>query len=248
MKMWKNKTILIVIPSYDWNVRSEVMDAMNLLNIPEWYETTLRVIERKLIHVARNMAINEAIVWKYDYLLFCDDDNAPQPDALELLLEADKDIITWIIRKRSAPHHLAIYKWNMNTQEHKWFIEYEEYENIPDVSDDIFQVANCWTWFVLYKVNMLKKLYVTYDYMPFENRLVHYVPTHIWQRVEAERAFWNPLMKVKNDWTIDVIKRWLSEDLLCHERIRNWWYTIYAHKRVNLIHYDGEKAIHVEAQ
>lgn len=53
------------------------------------------VIERKIIHVARNEAIKMTLQGKYDYLLFCDDDNAPiHDDALKLLIEADKDVVS----------------------------------------------------------------------------------------------------------------------------------------------------------
>ena len=51
-----------------------------------------------MVHVARNFAVKIALKENFDYLLFCDDDNAPEKDALKLLLEADKDIIGGLIR------------------------------------------------------------------------------------------------------------------------------------------------------
>ena len=55
----------------------------------------MEVITRRLIHAARNMAVEMTLNGNYDYLLMCDDDNAPVNDnALELLLNANVDIVS----------------------------------------------------------------------------------------------------------------------------------------------------------
>lgn len=238
----ETKHILLVIPSFTWHVHEKVDEAIKALIIPEWYELEKKIISRKLIHVARNEAINDCIVWKYDYLLFCDDDNAPNPDALKLLLEADKAIIGWIIRKRNWTWLLAIYE---KLPDWKGFRDYKEIKDIPEMQEDVFEVWNIWTGFMLYKAELLKKVYVAYDYVPFENKLVHYIPTLTNERVELERFMWSPLIRFEKDWTIRVMRQLLSEDLLFHERCFLWGFKLYAHKKVTLEHYSEDGQIFI---
>lgn len=228
------KNILLVVPCYSWTIRPEVEKAIDGLIVPEWYRMEQEIIKRKLIHVARNEAIKMTLVWWYDYLLFCDDDNAPKEDALKLLLEADKDVIGWIIKKRNWSGDLAIY--DMKDDE-DGFRDYVSFKEIPEVIGDVFQVKNIWTGFVLYKRRVLEQVYSKYDYCPFENKLCHYVPTIMWDRVELDRFIWSPLIRTENDGTLKVMRQMLSEDLLFHERIQKWRVPIYAHKKVTLDHY-----------
>ena len=228
------KNILCVVPSFTWKVHEKVQEALKNLIVPEWFEMDCVVIERKIIHVARNEAIKMTLQWKYDYLLFCDDDNAPlNNDALKLLIEADKDVISWIIRKRNSTW-LAIFDAKYDE---RGFREYVSFEQIPETENDVFEVANCWTGFVLYKREVLEKVYVKYDCCPFENKLCHYIPTVTNERVELERFIWSPLIKLDDDGKIQIIKIMNSEDILFHERIRLWWRQIFAHKKVILDHY-----------
>ena len=150
----ETKRILLVIPSFTWQVDFRVHDAIEAMIVPEWFEIEKRWSQEKLIHASRNEAIKDCIVWKYDYLLFCDDDNAPKKDALKLLLEADKDIIGWIIRKRNGSNMLAIYDRNIDDKD---FREYQEMKEVPETETDVFQVWNIWTGFVLYKSRIVEK-------------------------------------------------------------------------------------------
>lgn len=236
------KYILLVIPSFDWHVDFRVHDAIEALVVPEWYELEKKVIARKLIHVARNEAVKDCIVWKYDYLLFCDDDNAPKPDALKLLLEADKAVIGGIIRKRNWSDKLAIYS---RTYDAKWFHEYDEMKDVPESETDVIEVWNIGCWFMLYKREMLEKAYIAYDYCPFECKLSHYIPTITGERVELERWIGSPLIRLTKEGWLDVMRCMLSEDLLFHERCFMWGFKIYAHKQVTLEHYspDGQTFI-----
>lgn len=230
----ETKRILIVTPSFTWHVDPRVAKALNNLIVPDGFVVDQKIIARKLIHASRNEAIKDCIVWKYDYLLFCDDDNAPKPDALKLLLEADKSIVGWIIRKRNWSNMLAIYD---RTIDPNYFREYQEMKDVPETDNDVFEVWNIGTGFVLYKAELLHKVYVAYDYCPFENKLVHYVPTVTRERIELERFIWNPLIKTEKDWSLKVMRQMLSEDLLFHERCIMWWFKIHAHKLVTLEHY-----------
>lgn len=237
-----NKRILLVIPSFTGNIDFRVHDALEALIVPEWYELEKKIISRKLIHVARNEAVKDCIVWKFDYLLFCDDDNAPKPDALKLLIEADKAIVGGIIRKRNWTGLLAIYE---KVPDGNGFRDYKEIKDIPEWIEDVFEVGNIGTGFTLYKAELLKKIYVAYDYCPFENKLCHFVPTITGERVELERFLWNPLIKLNKDWTLRVMRQLLSEDLLFHERCFLWGFKIHAHKNVTLEHYSEDWQIFI---
>lgn len=234
--MTKNsmKKILLAIPSFTWHVDFRVHDAIEALIIPEWFELVKEVIDRKLIHVARNIAIKHAIIGKYDYLLFCDDDNAPKSDALKLLIEADKAIIGWIIRKRNGSNDLAIYEQVYDKAND--FRDFKEYKDVPE-GDDVFDVANIGTGFMLYKIEVLEKIYIAYDYMPFENKLCHFIPTITGEWVELDRFFDNPLIKLDPEWRLKVMRVPLSEDILFHYRARMGGFKLYAHKGVCLEHY-----------
>jgi hypothetical protein len=236
--------ILLVIPSFDWNIHFKLHDWIEEIELPEGFEVKVEVISRKLIHVARNLAINNAIVWKYDYLCMIDDDSVPcRKDALKLLIEADKDIIGWIYRKRSNPDLLCLYEI-VEDKKNKFF-DFKEYKEIPETDWDIFEVGNIWTGFVLYKIEFLKKIFWAYDFMPFENKLVHFIPTMTNERVEIERFVGSPLIKIDADWKLKVMKVPLSEDLLFHNRARLWGYKIYTHKQVLVDHYEGQKLLSV---
>lgn len=121
------------------------------------------------------MAIEMAINGSYDYLLMCDDDNAPvDHNALQLLLDANVDIISWIIRKRKYPHKLAVFDIKRNTEE--GFYDLNEWETLPKEADNhLHPVGNVWTGFILYSTKFLKEIYKKYDKVPFESKISHWL-------------------------------------------------------------------------
>lgn len=232
-----NKKILLVIPCYTGEIHDEVRKAIDNLVIPDWYELEEKVLIRTMVHVARNYAVKLALDWWFDYLLFCDDDNAPEKDALKLLLEADKDIIGWIIRWRSVPHKLCIFD---REPDKDGFRKYVQFQRMPIVPDDVFEIANTWTGFILYKRAVLEKMREFYDKHPFEFKVAHYVQFINWSRCELEKAFpkFLPIFKYEKDGSIKIIHSPVSEDILFHERAKYQWFKIFAHRKVCLKHYD----------
>jgi hypothetical protein len=160
-------------------------------------------------------------------------------DGLKLLIEADKAIIGGIVRKRNWTNDLAIYDQVYDKVND--FFDFKEYKEIPE-GDEVFEVANIWTWCILYKVEFLSKIYQAYDYCPFENKLVHLIPTVTGDRVELERFFDNPLIKLDTDWRLKVMRVPMSEDILFHYRARVGGFKLYAHRKVLCNHYgdDGQ--------
>lgn len=232
-----NKKILLAIPCYSWEINDNVRKAIDKLIIPEGYEMDEKVIVRTMIHTARNFAVKLALNWWYDYLLFCDDDNAPEEDALKLLLEADKDIIWGLIRWRQFPHKLCIFDQEPDKD---GFRKYIQFQRIPIVKDDVFEIANTWTWFILYKRHVIERIWNEYCNYPFEFKVSHYIPLITWSRVEIEKAYpkFLPLFRYEDDNTIKIVHYPISEDLLFHERCRYYWFKIFAHRKVCLKHYD----------
>ena len=232
-----NKKILLAIPCYNWEINDNVRKALDEMIVPEWYEVEEKVIVRTMIHTARNFAVQTALLRDFDYLLFCDDDNAPEKDALKLLLEADKDIIGGLIRWRQFPHKLCIF--DQQPDKHG-FREYVQMQRVPIVPDDVFEVANIGTWFVLYKREVLETLWEEYNHYPFEFKVAHYIPLITWSRVELEKAYpkFLPIFRYEEDNSIKIIHFPISEDLLFHERCRYHGFKIYAHMKVCLKHYD----------
>lgn len=232
-----NKKILLVIPSYSGEINDHVRKWLDEMIVPEWYELEEKVIIRTMIHVARNFAVKLTLDGWFDYLLFCDDDNAPEKDALQLLLEADKDIIGWLIRWRQFPHKLCIFDQEPDKD---GFRSYIQFQRMPIVPDDVFEVANTWTGFILYKRAVLEKLREEYNHNPFEFKVAHYVQFINGSRVELEKAFprFMPIFKYQADGSIKIVHAPVSEDILFHERARYYGFHIYAHKQVRLKHYD----------
>lgn len=230
------KKILFVVPSFDGHIHFKLQERMENIELPEGFELQIEVISRKLIHVARNQAIQQCLTLKCDYLCMIDDDSVPtRPDALKLLIEADKDIIWAIYRKRHTPFNLALYEMKHDPKNN--FRDFKEYKTVPEWTEDVFEVGNIGTGFMLYKAEFLEKIFQNYDYLPFENKLCYFVPTMIWMRVELDHEFWHPLIKLEEDGKLRVMKVPLSEDLLFHYRARIWQYKIYAHRQVLLDHY-----------
>ena len=232
-----NKKILLVIPCYTWEIHDEVRKAIDNLIIPEGFEVEEKVLVRTMIHTARNYACKLTLEGNFDYLLFCDDDNAPEQDALEKLLKADKDIIWGIIRWRSFPHTLCIFD---QEPDEDGFRKYIKFHQMPIVPEEVFEVANTWTWFILYKRHVIERIRQEYNQMPFEFKVQHYVQLINGSRMELEKAFpkFMPIMKQTEDGRIKIVKQPVSEDILFHERCRYYWFKIFAHEKVKLKHYD----------
>ena len=233
------KRILIIIPSYDWNVRPEVLEKVENFERPEGFSCELNIVTRKLIHAARNTAIKDMLVGGFDYLLMCDDDNAPKHNnALKLLIDARVDIVSGCIRKRSFPNHLAFHKEIIDKE--SGFFEFEDYETMPQ-SEGLFEVGNVGTGFVLYKRAILERLYKKYDYCPFENKLSHFAPLTNGYRCEFERAHESgEQIKVAQDGSLQVMRQHLSEDLLFHRRAKQLGVRLWVHCGVLLDHYGND--------
>ena len=126
------------------------------------YEIEIVHTIRQPIPQARNLMLFKSL--DYDYLLFLDDDNIPEDiNFLDKLVEADKDIISWIIPKRT-PDKDWIFSLCIYDEEYLgiWEYIYTNYVNLP-AWDDIFEIYNCWMWCVLIKRDIIQSMFNQYD-------------------------------------------------------------------------------------
>lgn len=125
----------------------------------------LHLAETCLVHQGRN---NIASKCYDDYLLFIDTDMAFPVDALNKLIEADKDIIGGLYYSRKAPNLPHVFK-----QDEKG--KYTVYEDCPQ--DKVFECDSIATGFMLIRKNVLeafdkaiseKKFRLPFDFMTTE--------------------------------------------------------------------------------
>ena len=96
---FKNKKVLIAIPSYSGSFPSLMVES--LLQLKKPIQCGFSVIDRQRIDKCRNFFVKQALDGGFDYLFMVDDDNPIPPETLEKLLEGDKDIITVPILSRN---------------------------------------------------------------------------------------------------------------------------------------------------
>jgi len=223
--------ILFAMPSYNWVIPVSFVDVLLKLEIPKWVKLTYKAITRSCIHSARNVFFKYMLDEWFDYILMCDDDNIPEINVIEQLLENNKDIVTWIIRGRIKPFPLCIYKKVPNKE---WFYNYRPYDTIDVSNWYLVEVDNTWSWCVLIKREVCEKLYNKYMEMPFESRQVEYVKTKTWEFIEFN--VWIFDRKDIDFNKIEIYKKNIWEDILFFDRCQREWYKIYCDTRVQLRH------------
>lgn len=101
----------------------------------------------------RNEAARIALEEEFEYLMFIDDDVLIQPNVLDFLLEADKDIVAAVTHIRSYPFRSMFFKYvGENLLSH-----YDDYEKDVD-EKGLLKCDAVGFSCVLIKVELLKKL------------------------------------------------------------------------------------------
>jgi len=225
-KMQVNK-ILIWMPLAEWLLPFETHNLIQSLEVPEWFVVNTMFVAWSTVAKARNIITRTAIDNDYDYLLFLDDDNPPeQLDFLCRMIEADKDIICWLIRTRWEPYRLCIRDKIIN----EWGCpEYVNYTNIERVDGwlEPIRIHACWTWCVLIKTSLLKQLMEYYQWSLFETKMTSYLKTTDWKYVEYIVQNHKALQNVDvSDWVLRSYSAVLSEDILFCDRATFHWYKV----------------------
>lgn len=146
--------LLIAMPSKA-DVPIETINSLMGLDTSR-YETSVRHLQGSLPDDAREALANDAINEGYDYLLWIDSDMVFDMDALNQLMEDDKDIVTGICFKRTAPYTPCIYR-ESEKGGNEIYIDYPK--------DSVFEVSACGCAFQLVKVSALKAVREKYGTM-----------------------------------------------------------------------------------
>ena len=125
-----------------------------LLEIKKTHEISVMLFPGSLVYTARNKIALAAVENRFDYLMFIDSDMTFRPDAIERLLEHDKDIVSGICFKRKPPYSPCIYSK----------IETKADGNAPiadvvmDYEEGLIEIAGCGAALLLIKVEVLETL------------------------------------------------------------------------------------------
>jgi len=76
-----------------------------------------------LVYTAREQAAETFLSGEYDALLFVDSDMVVPVDLLTKLIEADKDVVSALAFRRTAPYEPCIFK-KCNTKDAKFYLDY----------------------------------------------------------------------------------------------------------------------------
>lgn len=127
----KYKKTLVACPTTGFMLPEMVNCLIALLTkSPNW--AGYHSVDNCVIQAARNQAVKRMLESGCDGILFIDADQVFPENALELLIEAHKDIIGYPIARKSAPYYPNIGKYD---EEKNDFIVYENYPK-----NNLFQV------------------------------------------------------------------------------------------------------------
>ncbi|GJQ50842.1 MAG: hypothetical protein HKUEN01_32280 [Candidatus Kuenenia stuttgartiensis] len=110
-----NARVLIGVPSGRGEIKCDTVLGMYSLmapvNTPSLDYASITIASNAMVHRARNKMIEQLLAEpEITHMLFLDDDMQPSPDALEKLLQADKDIIGGLCFTRRLPPEPTIYQ------------------------------------------------------------------------------------------------------------------------------------------
>jgi len=218
--LWSFKDIFEPVKTYINKLESEWC---------KWY-TTLKTP----ITPARNNLLKQIYNDWFERILNCDDDNPPiRQDALDIMLDIDKDIVTWWVRKKTDPKVLCLKE--KKEKEIGW--EYVSYDK-----PFTWKVDLAWTWFMLINRKVIEAMLNKYP-MPFERSFVKYIKTDKWFE-ELWYATWNP--EITKEWKVIIFQRELSSDYLFCERCIWLWFEVWTDKRLKCDHYIRDNEWNIE--
>lgn len=106
--------IYIGIPTANNRIVGDtVLTVFNLLNsgnTPSLVDTTISITANAMVHSARNQMAKEMLATSMSHILFLDDDMTLPPDALEMMIQDDKDIVGALAFTRRPPIQPTCYK------------------------------------------------------------------------------------------------------------------------------------------
>ncbi len=210
--------ILLWMPTADGKIPVDMVQFLLWMRTIHDVDMTFPI--RQPIALARNKIINHAIENNYDYIRWLDDDNPPEvPNALDLLLEHWKDVVSGCVPSRLRHKD---WKYKLCIYDKKEYVDWTMRRQMEKLPDDFMEIENCGAWCVVIKVSALKRL-VQHFPAPCESAM------HKYYQIGDERVNWDYLDDPgEHLWVHSTI----SEDLILVERLKTLWYKAYADPRV----------------
>jgi len=226
------KKLLVWVPTYSWTLWIELIKFLDNIQLPEWWAVAKAYAVRTPIHQARNVLLEKMVEWDFDYIIMIDDDEYPEkPDCFKKMLEANEDMISWVVRLRIKQENLNILKEEISDEPWmEWMKKYINYTSCDNRG--LFKIANAWAWLIGISRRVAELMLKTYK-EPFESKETVYVKHIDWTRWEVGYSKKEIDMTL---WKPQMCKRVLSEDYLFFERARNQWYELKCHWDCRAIH------------
>lgn len=230
--------IALFIPTM-WSIETSMVSF--LMKLKTKHDIQLITTTKTLIHSARNLALDEMIKMWADYLIMIDSDNYPEyNDFIDVMIDSNKDILSWVIRLRNRQEDLNICK----IQKTDWPDKYINYQNI-DWLETIQEIWNCWSWLVCLSRKVCEEMTAKYP-RPFENKMTYYIKKSTWEYIEfSPHIFQEADFETTENWWLIIKYRELSEDYLFFERARSLGYKLYAHTKLTCLHLQDQKPLYV---
>jgi hypothetical protein len=216
-----NHLVLIGMPNGSGQIPAITVSSLLQLHKPCPCE--FMVVERQMIEMARNGIAMEALRNNATHLMFIDDDNPVPPDALEKMLEDNKDIVIAPILSRNpnkaGKHDLcAFYSQKVGNE--------TIYYNIEKFKDEGFlhKIDGGGTGCMLIKIDVLKKLNLLYKDRMFER---------------TRTVFKKPIKVDGKEYT----ERTMSEDMEFCEKAIKAGFEVWLDDRIRPLHLTGERFV-----
>ena len=144
--------VLVSLPS-SRSPKYKMMQSLVTMAIRHKHHQVYHFIEGSLIHKARNKAVVEAVANRCTHLMFIDDDMVFPPDAVDTLIDRDKDIIGGLcFGRKEQKTNYPIIKKIVNNEIQDFLLE-----DIP-TWEEPFEVSSTGTGSLLMNMNVFKKL------------------------------------------------------------------------------------------
>ena len=224
----KDKKILIGIPCGSGMMSAYVVDGLFKLIRP--CPTSLLIVERQAVDVARNYILELAIRLQVDYVMFADDDGVLSPDTLVKLVEDDKDIVGAPMMTRNArdngKHGLCVFeKFGFYIGDGKTINKYRSIKGFDNSKGHLFSVDAIGGACMLIKREAFEAIWTKHNGRPFE--FIH--ETHI----TKEHG---------------VTLRNISEDMCFSERAKEAGFEIWVDTRIRPVHLGKPEFVRFEQE
>lgn len=224
------KKVLIGMPCGSGTIPAYVVDSLYKMRRPPGVVTSLMIVERQQIDIARNFIVKTAVEIDVDYLLFIDDDGVLPADTLEKMFEDDKDIVGAPMCKRNedenGKHLLCCFeKFDSYIGDGKSVKNYRHIEAFDLAKGFLHPVDAIGGACMLLKREVIHALYQKHNGRPFE--WLHE------QHVTKEHG---------------VTLRNVAEDVCFSERAKEEGFEIWVDTRVRPVHLGKPKFIRFQQE